>query len=683
MPENHLMQPKRMRLGTRSCAECRRRKVRCIFAANNSACQECILHQSTCAVQQPKRNSRPQEGTQETLQQRIEDLEGVIRRLCDTINTSTEPLVHSRSESVSCGSSSGTLLTPMSQSTSQSYTVEQDAPVLQLFKQVMMVRWDHLIGGQNQVKVVDSVRMRNCILALQCMIPNRDDLQLIFQKTEHLWPIWPWLPSMIWVTRPLEMSKDFISEALTESKPAIPARAVLWLALCLQQLPRDFGSSCPRLPASPSDLIASYINGADNLLNMDEELGGSLEGLEAMALLSKLYLNMGKPRKCWAIARRAINQALLLGCHRIDDKTDQRTKTNWFFLQQTERQLSMILGFPCAIQESHPSLSNVMHAAGPPAALIGHELSIIAGHVIERHQKDASVDGFTTLKIAQELDECKRRMPPQWWAEPDPDMPLAAAYVQHTIQITYFQLQMYLHLPNMLKATPESNFIDSRVATLEACRGMVNAYQALRSHKDPTVVICDVMDFQVFSAVLVIVIDLLSRPPPDSLQDQADDWQLVSLTAASLKHVSKVMDCAVAQQAAQLLEYLLQARNSTYAGPQTYEAVIPYFGKVRISGRRMAEMPMDMVHSDHGGGLSMTIGSASGSYQSAPLSFPESYNSVPEVQICTNHFFPYGTTPATNAVPEPELSIDWTTALDNIADYDFDQVFDMSSMPAI
>jgi hypothetical protein len=495
---------------------------------------------------------------------------------------------------------------------------------------------------------------------------------------------------MIWVTRPLEMSKDFISESLTESKPSIPARAVLWLGLCLQQLPRDFESGCPKLPASPSDLITSYINGADNLLNMDEDLGGSLEGLEAMALLSKLYLNMGKPRKSWAIARRAINQALLLGFHYINDKTDQRKKANWFFLQQTERQLCMILGFPCAMQESHPSLS-IIHATGPPAVLIAHEFSIIAGHIVEQHQNHATVDGFTTLKIAQELDECKRRMPPQWWAGPDPDMPLAEAYVQHTIKITYFQLQMYLHLPNMLKATPESNFINSRVATLEACRGMANAYLTLRSHKDPMVIICDVMDFQVFSAILVIIIDLLSQPSPDSLQDQVGDWQLVSFTAAALKHVSEVTDCVVAKQAAQLLEYLLQARDCTYSGPQTYEAVIPYFGKVRISGKRLADMPMAMAHSDGGGGgdgggvalSTMMMDSSSGSYQSTPLSFPDSYSFVPEVQICTNQFFPYGAISATNAVPDPELSIDWTTALDNIADYDFDQVFDMGNMPTI
>lgn len=697
--------PKRMRLGTKSCTECRRRKIRCIYPSSNSACQECILHEAVCREQQPKRNDVPRNGDQEKMQQRLDELEIMIRRVCESVIPNSEssslsqlktqaadaitrlqadpiprrrgyessPRGSTRAQSVNW-SSTGSVSTPPTDVD----IFEEDAPLLQLFRQAMTVQWDNFPVGRDRAVIAGNAQVTNCVAALKCLIPNHDDLTSILKVTEQLWPVWPSQPtiqepSSIHHLEPVTMARDFIFESLGAGKPAVAAKAVLWLALCVQQLPRDFERERPKLPTSPNNLINSYLSGAETLLTIDEGLGGSIEGLEALALKVKIYVNLGKPRKAWATARHGIDQAMLLGLHHLEDSTNQRKKYIWSFFWQFDRQLSLILGFPCAIAESHPSLS-VEHTNGSVIALIVHKLSLISGHIVERNHNNRNVDYFATLKIAQELDECRREMPQQWWEAPSPDIPLAALYSLQTIKLTYFQLQKYLHLPYMLNPTPGCNFIDNRISTIEASREMVKAYQTLRNHRSSLVIMCDVMDFQVFSAVLIIIINLLSQGSSSSLQDQSADWGLVSYTTNTLKQVSQVMDCAVARQAAQLLQYILQAHDGLYAGPASYEAIIPYFGKVRIS------RPQDPALSIPVANRSSSVTSFSpGTIQTPLPSLPNvAYTFSPEVQFCTDPFVSFTAGPPTTDVfSDAELNIDWTAVFDGNVDYEFDQTFNI------
>ncbi|EXJ88985.1 hypothetical protein A1O3_02049 [Capronia epimyces CBS 606.96] len=702
---------KRMRLGTKSCAECRRRKVRCVYTGNNSACRECIAHEAICTMQQPKRNAAPPNGDHNTgrLQQRLDELEGMMRRVCEAITPNSESLCLSqletqaitrlRSESNSQHKEYESPLRAWSQPETVNWSstghvstppadvnvVEEDAPLLRLFKQAMTVQWDRLPAGRERPALTADTRVRECVAALQCLIPTHNDLTLILTLTEHLWPIWPWLPTFTaqgvspsQQLRPVAMAREFIFESLGSNKPAVAAKTVLWLALCIQQLPREFEQRWSKLPTSPRHLITSYLTGAETLLAMDEELGGTIEGLEAISLKAKLYVNMGKPRKAWTTGRRGLDQALLLGLHHFEDSTisDQRKKKIWSFLWHLDRQLSLILGFPYAISESHPSLS-IEHTNGSTMASVAHKLSMVAGHIAERNHNHRKVDYLATLKIAQELDECRREMPQQWWETPDPNMPLETVYYPQTLKLAYFQLQKMLHLPYMLQPTAERSFIDSRTPALEASREMVKAYRMLRNYTSPMIIMCDLMDFQVFSAVLVIILNLLSQgqPPSNNPQDQTRDWELVLYATTALKHVSEVMECAVARQASQLLQHLLQAHNDSYTGSHTYEATIPYFGKVRIS------RPCDPAVSTRvtAGSSSLSTGTSSQPAQTTPSVPSLSYTSPPEVQFCIDPFVPFSSPahPGIDVFSDAELNVDWTAVFDDNIDYEFNQVFDM------
>ncbi|PSS08493.1 hypothetical protein M430DRAFT_109925 [Amorphotheca resinae ATCC 22711] len=629
-----------MRLGTRSCAECRRRKVRCVYPPNNPTCEECALHDVRCTPQRP--------GTQRTtrtgrahglvdLQRRLEDLEGTVRRVCNAIDPSLGSLS----------------------------LAELETNVTEALARLRPVPLPETIGedaSMNRTNTVNFSGSESESLNLNRLIPRLDSLTLILELTEKYWPLWPAIPE-----RPVTSSdqlepgsvasaRDFILDSLGSGTPAAVAKSVLWLALCIQQLPRDFGNRCSNLPASPNDLINSYLSGAETLLLVDEDTGGTREGLEALALQSKLYIDMGRPRKAWLTIRRGLNLAILLGLHHPDESTSIRQKALWSYFWQFDRQLSLILGFPYAIVDSHPGISEV-HIEDSIEARAMHRLSIIAGHIIERNQNHRHVGYAATVRINQELEQFRDEIPQHWWdAIPSSTMSLEALHDQQAVKLIYYQLQKFLHLPYMLKSPVDKRFENSRVLALEASRKMIGCYQTLRNGSGQSIIICDLMDFQVFTAAVTIVINLLSQSSECSVHQQDEDWELVQCTARSLKDVSIKLECAVAGQAAQLLEYLLEVHHGLYTGPESYQAVIPYFGKVKISQPKSAASQTGLTpRIDH----------------QSPTSCP-----FPQVvEFSANSFVPFSQNYVADYLAETELGVDWTAVFDENMDYEYSQLF--------
>jgi hypothetical protein len=208
----------------------------------------------------------------------------------------------------------------------------------------------------------------------------------------------------------------------------------------------------------------------------------------------------------------------------------------------------------------------------------------------------------------------------------------------------------------MLKSPVDKRFENSRVSALEASRKMIGCYQTIRNGSDQSIIMCDLMGFQVFTAAVTIVINLLAQSSECSVRQQTEDWELVQCTARSLKHVSKEMECAVAGQAAQLLDYLLEVRHGLYTGPEGYQAVIPYFGKVKISQLRSAASQADLTpRIDH----------------QSPTSNPLSQ----VVEFSANPFVPFSQNYVADYLAEAELGVDWTAVFDENMDYEYSQLF--------
>ena len=86
---------KKMRKGTKSCIECRRRKIKCTFEQNRtSICNECFARGSTCIDQEhgdvsnlvtPPNTSTSKDETNSALKERVSYLEDLVKQVLNRL----------------------------------------------------------------------------------------------------------------------------------------------------------------------------------------------------------------------------------------------------------------------------------------------------------------------------------------------------------------------------------------------------------------------------------------------------------------------------------------------------------------------------------------------------------------------------------------------------------------------
>lgn len=77
---------KRMRKGTKSCAECRRRKIKCVYEpARPDICRDCAERGSTC-IEQEHAEAVPKTADSQSLKGRVAQLEDLVKRLVDKLD---------------------------------------------------------------------------------------------------------------------------------------------------------------------------------------------------------------------------------------------------------------------------------------------------------------------------------------------------------------------------------------------------------------------------------------------------------------------------------------------------------------------------------------------------------------------------------------------------------------------
>lgn len=696
--------PRKMRLGTRSCAECRRRKVRCIFPHQSQTCLECASHDTPCRKQglSTPSSADGESGPAENVQRRLEDLEEMVRGICNAVNINMEtssladfqtttaealkrlalpsPSIRKEGDAFEGQTDSGQSDSRFTRSTSDDIGFSsdradsfEDAPLLSLFKKAMVLqRSDEESAGDTPDFAVKR-QISNCIRTLKTLIPKLDDLILILNLTAKywaLWPVWPLAPSYpvgdanSQQFNQVAQGRDFIFGSLQSGNATTVAKAILWLAMCVQQLPATFNTMRTALPAPPTALIDSYLDGADCILAaINAESGSSIEALESYLLEAKLYINMGRPKKAWLCVRRAMNAATLLGLHRPESLATENKRKLWMSIWQYDRQLSLVLGFPNGISDSHPSLS--LEYAGESIILrIMHGVSLIAGHISDRNNSTRRNDYSLTLQIEQELNQWRDLIPRDWWdVTPDPSLPLPLAYIQRTSVFYCCSMYKNLHFPFMLNSSSSNNYEHSRLVALASSRQLIRAYDTFRGSSQCAMVICDLMDFQAFSAAMVLAIGLISAPPlqSDAYQDAAD-WALIEQLIKNLQHVSQAMECSVAEQAAQVLQHIMLAHQGLYSDTEAFETTIPYFGKVRIS-----LVPQAQQYGEN------SVSSVD--LQTTTFDTPGAFSHSNSIEISADSFAPFGLNPGQSLAGEEELSADWTEALDQNLDFDWNQVF--------
>jgi hypothetical protein len=108
---------------------------------------------------------------------------------------------------------------------------------------------------------------------------------------------------------------------------------------------------CPRTTDAAAE---NYLSTVANLITSDDDLAGTIEGLECLILQGIFHINAGNIRRSWLSVRRALAIAQLLNLQKEftkalneNDLMSQMAKRQmWHKVVQTDRYLAVFLGLP-------------------------------------------------------------------------------------------------------------------------------------------------------------------------------------------------------------------------------------------------------------------------------------------------------------------------------------------------
>lgn len=602
--------PKRMRLGTKSCAECRRRKIRCIFQTDQAICEACTLHGVTCVAQQKGKPASNETSTSdEAMRQRLEELELQVQQLSRSNDLQTKASPGARSyASISQPSPFANHLTPGFTSTSIS-SPEQDsprsdlvnatnstssrlqpaldsAPLVHLLRDSSLISIDNSSSAEPLKPFMAESRITSICEAVVSLMPSSQHLDLIFAWTEKFWPVWPpcsysKAPLALLGTGKSAQAKEMMQRGLSSSNAGFAAKITAWLALCIQQTSRAVVAQV-QLSMPQSDLVNVYLNLIRSLLDIDADAGGSLDGVACMLMMYKLYINMGRPHKAWYWTRQAVSAAVNLGLHQRTAEPQSLEAMLWTASWTNERFMAHLLGMPSSVSSVHAGIS-LADSSSSALDQVRWHLATATGKIIDRDQLSQKSQYSTTVQISQELEEAKDLIPHEWWLPSAQQAPIADLFARQHSKIVYFVHMKLLHLPFMLRSVKESKYRHSWDTAMSASRGAVEAYIFFREAQYADADLCQLMDFSAFSCAMVLIIGHMICPDRAAHEAKESDWQLIETALLCLRKTAVALECPVALQAAQTLEVLNAARRGGYVSQEDYTVVIPYFGKVRIN----------------------------------------------------------------------------------------------------
>jgi hypothetical protein len=295
--------------------------------------------------------------------------------------------------------------------------------------------------------------------------------------------------------------------------PAVIAKRLMMLALCLQQLPSSFDKSALSFPSplpphgsssgvdSSILIIRLWLDAVYALVTCNDDLVANAEGLEALLLQAVVQADAGHLRKAWMMGRKAISMALLLGIHHPqpsmatlitscngDEKVTRETIASlWFRANCIDRYASLVLGLPPSSKDTTFSSEERTRADSTDDRL-GKAYAVCAGLIIDRNEQiTMGQDGRSlTLTIERELERTFHLMDDMWWRPPSftgTGSALSNELMVLNLQVRHHLLVVMLQLPYMLNrgGQGDTQYENSCAACKHACRAVVHRFLRFRS----------------------------------------------------------------------------------------------------------------------------------------------------------------------------------------------------------
>ncbi|KAJ5633919.1 hypothetical protein N7528_001761 [Penicillium herquei] len=460
---------RKIRKGTTSCWQCKRRKKRCEFGLESpSTCSNCQRFGLTCTSQAFEERDTNES---QILSQRIDQVEVLVNHLLRQRDCSQKSKKPSASN--------------------KSHNLIQRRRVENTFT-LNSVNHERLSRGPSLSGYLFSV------------LPDSDTTIFILSSLKLF-------ASPLQVTKKLDEELSHSTERnqnfhlSLNAHPIVFARRLIQLAICLKQF--DALSSQPiKLQMNESLDVAAkrFVDISSHLVVSQDYLVWSLDGLETIMLQASYHVTIGDFQSAWAIQRRAATIAQEIGLENISGELGVRAEYLWFQIIYTDRFLSLVLGVPLAIS-SNSFASPAQLSLSEPSQKLERIHALIAGHIIARNiriqsARDSQGDEIPhfdhdkeTKIIDRNLKNATRTLPSEWWLAPSLDSTsetctgAAEKAAKLFAQMHQYYLLVLLHHPYLIYYHDgnhgQRDYRYSRSAVTLASRELISRYLAVRNYR--------------------------------------------------------------------------------------------------------------------------------------------------------------------------------------------------------
>ncbi|VUC37188.1 unnamed protein product [Clonostachys rosea] len=592
---------RKIRKGTTSCWECKKRKVRCQFTSPTSeVCIACTRRLTPCLSQEYDVVGKRLTGMdsneigRETLASSTQG-----RRLERSTTRERVEGPTSSPQPESEGLEDTSALSPAMNSGNA------PGPNIQLFDCALHKRYSKISRD------------------LHAALPSQRDADLIIAvgNTPYFLQFFT-RPYKYLFAGSMQPASSLSALPSASSHPVLLARTLLYLAHGIQNLhPSTFNAGQLSL-GSHAKAMRVFLRTASTLVTSDDEMLSSLEGLECLILEGVYYINAGDLRCAWTVFKRAIALAQLLGLPQddvgpviLDPKSMASPSFMWYRIVCQDRYLSLMLSLPSGTDKVAITIPEELDLGICLSQRLERTHCVLMGQILARNNTGDEGDYSMTQTIDRALQKAARHMPPEWWLLPSAKRRANGAgddkledVLGILVHITHFQLLILLRLPYMLLSSPERPYNYSEAACVSASRECLNRYIRFRC-MDKVAFCCRAIDFSAFIASLALLLAHLDRScrnlntvdvlPHHCLSDRAmvqevfelmkglneesgdTDDRLLSQTTSILTYLSSI----IADFESQDNDVSVDASNNTDNNDsgQCLRLAIPCFGKARIT----------------------------------------------------------------------------------------------------
>ncbi|KAK9425342.1 putative Zn(2)-C6 fungal-type domain-containing protein [Seiridium unicorne] len=609
---------RKLRKGTRSCTECKRRKSRCIFASPlDTACIGCQRRVVTCVGQEYLES----EAVSPT-DNRILRVEALIQQLITAPASAASqavrtprglPLDHLETQAAeSCSASSADPATaPRFQSTSglDNEIISASAGLL------TPESW----SSPSPFVPGPTLGYSELSLGLYKALPSRGDLQILLQATNHI-ALYFYQVNTRTQTQleheGLGYGGDLGEPPSPDSHPVLLARHMLILSSLLQQLRAE---DVPETTEKPQEIMHRLALAAISLTATREELLTSMEALQCIILEGVYQSNCGNLRSAWLAFRKALTLGQMLGIDRpkptplptLDATTNMDPSFVWFRIVYMDRFLSLMLGLTQGTNDISMAAGSAF-AQDTPIGKLQRVHAAVLGRILSRNRDDlfSSECYITTKDIDNQLLTAARAVPDNFWLSADflssPGDRTSAFWdaMRFTDQLVHYNLMSQLHLPYLLVSRPAPQFEYSRVGCISASREILARFISFSNFQQSAFYCRRIDFFAMIASVTLLLAHLKSHQTTNDVSflshQRNSDRAVTHRVLGNMERLGLPMNDALNWKAVTLLRSLLRIeadaaggrRYSVESVQDTEEFVedantlliqIPYFGTIRIT----------------------------------------------------------------------------------------------------